>query len=76
MAIAEKMGDRRLQEELTVMLGHVFYLQGELIPSLNESERGLKSARERGDVQTQQVPVGVAPLRRLCDAVVRDRWRC
>lgn len=55
MSIAEQIGDRRLFEECVVFLAHVLYMQGDLLGSLAESERALKSARERGDVQTQQM---------------------
>jgi class 3 adenylate cyclase/tetratricopeptide (TPR) repeat protein len=53
--IAERIGDRRILEECIVFRSHVQYLKGALKESLSDAEEALRLARERGDVQTQEM---------------------
>jgi class 3 adenylate cyclase/tetratricopeptide (TPR) repeat protein len=55
MGVAERIGDRRQLEECIVFLSHIHYLQGNIKDSLADAEHALQLARERGDIQTQEM---------------------
>ena len=73
ISVAEQIGDRRMLEECTVFLSHVNYLRGKLRPSLADAERALHAARDRGDLQTQEMAL-LAQARALYFLGRNDEW--